>query len=255
VSKRNKRQGEGSADGVSRRLFLGALGIGGAAAFLNGCENAAGPVVSELPDPLGPVPQRRLTVPDSELAPPAPKGVLPPPVVAKEPAGTYGILPRSMWAKAGPDMGRVDPMDGVKLITFHHSGDPKPFTTNDFGETAQHLEYVREYHRSRNFQDIGYHFAIDRSGRVWQLRSLRFQGQHVRYNNEHNVGVVVLGNFDLQSMTQAQKDKVKVFGALLRKQYGLPIARVFTHQELVKTECPGDNMQPYMVAVRKQRLI
>ncbi|HVX83780.1 MAG TPA: peptidoglycan recognition family protein [Phycisphaerae bacterium] len=242
----------------SRRFFLGALGLAAAGALLTGCENAGagdGEVMSSLPNPIDRTAPRKLPVPDSENAPPAPPRPLPPPVVAKEPTGNYGILPRSMWAKAGPDLSRVDPMDGVRLITFHHSGDPKPFLTSDFGETAQHLEYVREYHRSRNFQDIGYHFAIDRAGRVWQLRSLRYQGQHVRYNNEHNVGVVVLGNFDLQAMTQAQKDKVKVFGSLLRKQYGLPIAKVYTHQEIVSTECPGNNMQPYMVAVRKQRLI
>jgi len=116
-------------------------------------------------------------------------------------------------------------MNGVRLITFHHSGDPKPFAATDYVATAQHLEYVREYHRSRNFQDIGYHFAIDRAGRVWQLRSLAYQGQHVRYNNEHNIGIVVLGNFDLQGMTQAQKDRIKIFGAVVRKQYGLPISR------------------------------
>ncbi len=146
-------------------------------------------------------------------------------------------------------------MNGVRLITFHHSGDPKPFTTSDYAQTAQHLEYVREYHRSRDFQDIGYHFAIDRAGRVWQLRSLAYQGQHVRYNNEHNLGIVVLGNFDLQPMTAAQQEKIKTFGLLVRKQYGLGINRLYTHQEIVSTECPGDDMQPYMVKIRRQGLI
>jgi hypothetical protein len=209
--------------------------------------------VQNLPDPLTPAPYKG-GVADRELAPPVPTKPLPPPATVRPPEN-YGILPRSAWAKAGPDMSRVDPMDGVRLITFHHSGDPKPFTTSDYAETAQHLEYVREYHRSRNFQDIGYHFAIDRAGRVWQLRSLKYQGQHVRYNNEHNIGVVVLGNFDLQAPSTAQKEKIKIFGQLLRKQYGLPISRVYTHQEIVKTECPGDNMQPFMVSIRKQGLV
>lgn len=249
--------------GLSRRAMLGILGAVGAATFLTACENtnsaASKTSKTSLPDPLDPArpESARSLVPESSnnYVPPIARQPLPPPPVAKEPANTYGILPRSMWARSGPDLKRVDPMNGVKLITFHHSGDPKAFTTTDFGETAQHLEYVREYHRSRNFQDIGYHFAIDRAGRVWQLRSLRYEGQHVRYNNEHNLGVVVLGNFDLQHMTQAQKEKVKSFGLLLRKQYALPISRVYTHQEIVKTECPGDDMQPYMVAIRKQRLI
>ncbi len=161
-----------------------------------------------------------------------------------------------MWARGGPDLARVDPAgNGVKLITFHHSGDPKVFTTTDFGETAQHLEYVREYHRSRNFQDIGYHFAIDRAGRVWQLRSLKYEGQHVRYNNEHNLGVVVLGNFDMQPMTQQQKTKSASSVPSSASNTPSPIARVYTHQEIVSTECPGHGIQPYMVAIRRERLI
>jgi hypothetical protein len=244
------------AAGVSRRSFLTLLGLGGAAAFLAGCNSNpdANKVVADLPDPLSPVPLTKSDMPDREWAPPVPTRPLPPPVTTKEP-NNYGIIPRSAWAKDGPDLSRVDPMNGVRLITFHHSGDPKPFWATDYAETAQHLEYVREYHRSRNFQDIGYHFAIDRSGRVWQLRSLKYQGQHVRYNNEHNVGVVTLGNFDMQSPTQAQKDKIRVFGNLLRKQYSLPVSRVYTHQEIVSTECPGRAMQPYMVQIRRQGLI
>jgi len=239
--------------------MLTLLGLGGAATLLSACDGDGNPAsnraVSELPDPLSPTPLKKANgLPDKEYAPPPPGKPLPPAVTSKEPQN-YGIVPRSAWAKAGPDLKRVDPMDGVKLITFHHSGDPKPFTTADYAETAQHLEYVREYHRSRNFQDIGYHFAIDRAGRVWQLRSLKYQGQHVRYNNEHNIGVVCLGNFDLQTMSAAQKDKARSFGQLLRHQYGLSISQVKTHKEIVKTECPGNDMQPFMVMLRTQKLI
>jgi len=233
--------------------MLAALGVGGALAALAGCENPNASV-ADLPDPLSPIPTRRYNGFDRETAPPAPTKPLAPPVTSREPANN-GIIPRSAWAKAGPNMQTIDPMNGVRLITFHHSGDPKPFTADDYASTAQHLEYVREYHRSRRFQDIGYHFAIDRAGRVWQLRSLAYQGEHVRNNNEHNIGIVVLGNFDLQTMTAAQKEKAKAFGLLVRKQYSLPIARVYTHQEIVSTECPGDNMQPYMQQIRKQGLI
>jgi hypothetical protein len=243
-------------EGISRRAWLGLFGLGAAGAFLASCDSdgASSRVVGDLPDPFAPGTPGRPGIADKELAPPVPVKPLPPPVTTRPP-DNYGIIPRTSWAKDGPDLKRVDAMNGVRLITFHHSGDPKPFSTTDYAETAQHLEYVREYHRSRNFQDIGYHFAIDRAGRVWQLRSLKYQGQHVRSNNEHNIGVVVLGNFEMQAMSQAQKDKIKVFGQLLRKQYALPVARLYTHQEIVSTECPGDAMQPFMVQIRKQGLV
>ena len=233
--------------GITRRNLLAALGLGGAAAWLAGCDSNHS---ARLPDGS----MRDSALGDRGYAAPSPTGPLAPPPTTHAP-NSYGILPRSAWTRVGPNLATIDPMNGVKLITFHHSGDPKPFTTTDYAETAQHLEYVREYHRSRGFQDIGYHFAIDRAGRVWQLRSLSYEGQHVRYNNEHNIGIVVLGNFDQQAMSQAQKDKVRSVGLLVRKQYGLPISRIYTHQEIVSTECPGTGMQPYMVQVRKQGLV
>jgi len=243
----------------SRRTFLGLLGIG-ALGVVTGCENPKTPVTrgtAEMPPVDAEVGPRALVVDPEQYHLPTMPPKLPanrPPVAAVKP-DSAGILPRSAWAHAGPDLARVDAMNGVRLITFHHSGDPKPFWENGVPETAQHLEYVREYHRQRNFQDIGYHFAIDRMGRVWQLRSLKYQGQHVRYNNEHNIGVVCLGNFDMQAMTSQQKERVKTFGQLLRKEYNLPIKRIYTHQEIVSTECPGHGMQPFMVQVRKQGLI
>jgi len=237
----------------SRRTFL-SLSAVAATAWLAGCESSQ-PPTANLPDPVPLIPRKSSLADRGYAAPSPPPTSKPVPPVTPQPANTYDIIPRSVWSRGGPNMQTIDAMNGVKLITFHHSGDPKPFTSLDYAETAQHLEYVREYHRSRNFQDIGYHFAIDRAGRVWQLRSLAYQGQHVRQNNEHNIGIVVLGNFDLQNMSQAQKDKARWFGALVRKQYNLPISRVYTHQEIVSTECPGDAMQPYMVQLRRQGLI
>ena len=156
-------------------------------------------------------------------------------------------------------------MGGVNLLTFHHDGDPVPFAQDDYWLTAQYLERIRAYHAREGFQDIGYHFAIDRAGRVWELRPLAYRGEHVREGydlnhqmhkwNDNNVGVVVLGNFMLQSPTDAQKKKICSFGALLRSQYKLSIAQVKVHQELVSTECPGIHLRPYMNDIRSNRLI
>jgi len=242
---------------LNRRELLGLLGVASLAALVAGCARSTGITGKRnLPESYAGTYSPTAIVPDREsYAPPT----LPTPARTKPlptlPTNSFGIIPRTAWAGDGPNMKTIDPMNGIGLLTFHHSGDPKAFTENEYSETAAHLEYVRQYHRSRGFQDIGYHFAIDRMGRVWQLRSLKYQGQHVRYNNEHNIGVVVLGNFDLQKPTQAQLDRIRTFGNLLRKQYVLPIDRVKTHREIVSTECPGDYMQPYMVRIRREGLI
>jgi hypothetical protein len=180
------------------------------------------------------------------------------------PASANGVIPRSVWTKAGPAKPYM-PMDGINLLTFHHDGDPVPFAQDDYWLTAQYLERIRAYHAKEGFQDIGYHFAIDRAGRVWELRPVAYRGEHVRTEvgkdgvlhrwNDHNVGVVVLGNFMLQTPTDAQKQKICSFGSSLRQQYKLSLAQVKVHQELVATECPGVQLRPYLDQIRQRQLI
>jgi hypothetical protein len=221
-----------------------------------------------MQDSNGPVPKTSsMTVPatgtDEGYAPPASFTVAHDAPVTRAPMSN-GVIPRAAWTKAGPAKPMV-PMNGVELVTFHHDGDPGGFYKDGYTETALYLERIRAYHVKEKFEDIGYHYAIDRAGRVWQLRPVQYRGEHVRNGydtrhqlhrwNDHNVGVVVLGNFMLQEPTAAQKAKICVLGAKLRRQYDLSIAQVKVHQELVTTECPGIHMRPYMDEVRKQEMI
>ena len=162
-------------------------------------------------------------------------------------------------------------MGGVNKVTIHHSGDGKPFMGESVAEVARHLQIVLQAHLQRGMVDIGYHFAIDRVGRVWQLRWLEYEGQHVRAskdgtrNNEHNVGVVVLGDFDVQGVTVPQRDKLVEFVNVVRGRYGLMLANgrppppragtLFMHGELVETDCPGRQLKPLIVDARRRGVI
>ena len=117
------------------------------------------------------------------------------------------LMLRSTWAKAAPVTSRLNPMGSIKLITVHHEGwTPVFFTGADL--TAQRLDLVRRSHIERmDAGDIGYHFIIDRAGLLWHGRELRYQGAHVKDHNSNNLGIMVLGNFDLQQPT-AQPSQV-----------------------------------------------
>jgi hypothetical protein len=166
------------------------------------------------------------------------------------------VVPRSAWTRAGPDLSHMRPMDGVKLVTVHHSGDGKAFLATDATEVAMHIEGVRQWHRQRGMVDIGYHFAIDRAGRVWQLRHWKYEGQHVRIGaggvrwNEHNIGVVVLGDFTRQNLSAAQTERLVEFVGFLRTRYTLPRGAVKMHGELVDTDCPGGTLGTF---IKQQR--
>ncbi|MDZ4831031.1 MAG: peptidoglycan recognition family protein [Phycisphaerae bacterium] len=161
-----------------------------------------------------------------------------------------GFIPRARWAKSGPDAGDINPMLPVKSITIHHEG-WDPFTADDFGETASRIEHVRIAHRNAKgggYADIGYHFVIDREGRVWEGRSLKYQGAHVKKHNEGNVGIMCLGNFEEQTPTPKQLAGLSKQVKVMMVRYNVPIRRVYTHQEWqgAQTLCPGRTLQTWV---------
>jgi len=162
----------------------------------------------------------------------------------------FRAIPRGRWASQDPIPTRLNPMRQVARITVHHEG-WKPVWFSDAKTTAARLDLIRKSHINRmRAGDIGYHFIVDRAGRVWEGRSLRYQGAHVRANNEFNIGVMCLGNFDKQSPSSRQLLGLQNTLALLMKRYRVPLSQVKTHQEINPTACPGKNLQPRVAALR-----
>jgi len=170
-------------------------------------------------------------------------------VVERPTARTITIQPRSAWTRAGPRRWLADPMHGVSRITVHHDGMP-PVPLRGRADVTRRIESIRRSHVAKGWADIGYHYVIDPFGRVWQARPVSLQGAHVKYHNPHNLGIMVLGNFEVQRPTPAALASVDAFVTDRMRAYGIPLARVYTHRELRPTACPGRNLQRHMVLAR-----
>jgi hypothetical protein len=160
--------------------------------------------------------------------------------------------PRADWTSAPPDESDLNPMLPIEAITVHHDGLDALVTGTALGEMASRLERYRVGHRARGWADIGYHLVVDRGGVLWEGRAIRWQGAHVKDHNEGNVGVLVMGNFELQQPTAAQLATLERVLADLMATYGVARSRVLTHLEWpsARTSCPGRHLQPRIEAMR-----
>lgn len=233
-------------DHTSRRDLIAASGLLAAAWLLSGCQSGGTAPVARLPGPLWP---------DQEPGDPAKSITAPVPPKATSPvaAGPMpGVMPKSSWTSVAPIVSRAERMNGVSRITVHHSAIPSAGLT-ERGAIVRQLQGIQREHMHRRgepFADIGYHYIIDPTGQVWEGRSLSLQGAHVAAQNEHNLGIMCMGNFDRQSPTQAQLSTLQRFLSGQMRRYGVPVNRVYTHRELGKSSCPGNNLQRYMVSAR-----
>ncbi|MEM7681644.1 MAG: N-acetylmuramoyl-L-alanine amidase [Planctomycetota bacterium] len=232
----------------------------GLAFALTGCASGARRMGSPSrpappwPGAVAPPARRVRPILATPSATPAPAPVLPTVETATSIPG-LSVVGRERWARYGANRREIHAMSGIRKITLHHEG-AKPVTFRDFDTTAEHIERLRKSHvGSRGWSDIGYHFIVDRSGRVWEGRSLAYQGAHVRENNPHNVGVMLLGNFERQAPTRAQLRSAYNTIQALKGRYGVPSSRVYTHRELVPTACPGRLLQTEIDSARRQKLI
>ena len=161
------------------------------------------------------------------------------------------VLPRGLWTGEQLDSSQADRMNGIRHVTIHHEGSPNPRTLTGLDETAELLERIRRYHvQGLGWADIGYHYVIDRAGRVWECRPIDWQGAHVRHHNEHNVGIMVLGNFEIQRPSDAQLERLPRFLADLRRRHGVDAVDVRSHREWAATACPGRLLQPHFQTMR-----
>ena len=217
----------------TRRLFLG-----GTLLVLGGCATKTGTTLARLPGPIW--------TPPAHPRPPTPTPL----------PSTAGVISRTAWAKGTPIPTRMDRMTPIHRVTVHHDG-MSPFTDTSMSAARQRLESIRRAHlrrRPQPFGDIGYHFAIDPAGRVWAGRPLAWQGAHVRGQNQGNLGIVVLGNYDQQRLNAAQENALVRFLSQQMRTYRIRSNRVATHQEMAATACPGKSLQAFMVSARKGRL-
>lgn len=120
----------------------------------------------------------------------------------------------------------------VSNLIVHHSASPRDTTT---------VEKIREWHKARGWDDVGYHWVIESSGIIRQGRPPTVKGAHCRGRNWDSWGVCVVGDNTKASeaWNEAQEDALmRLIGAV---RVILPGVKVLGHREFggAQTECPG----------------
>lgn len=171
------------------------------------------------------------------------------------PGKTYTIYARSSFSEADPhSLGsasggaeRRNPMNIIEqsydwaydpgrrgatthIVLHHAAGDG----------TAQ---AIHSYHKDAlGWAGIAYHFYVRKDGSVYRGRPLDWNGGHTSGYNRVAVGVCFEGNYETETMGEAQLAAGRELVRKLRTMY--PAAAVVRHRDLNGTACPGGNF-PY----------
>lgn len=124
-------------------------------------------------------------------------------------------------------------------IILHHTAISGP---------GDQLWKVENYHKSRGWAKsnhgwhIGYHYLIEKSGKVIYARHETEEAAHTIGQNKSSIGVALAGNFNFEEPTADQIKTLKGLLSRIVKTYGLRADRIFGHRSFGFTDCPGTRL-------------
>lgn len=131
-------------------------------------------------------------------------------------------------------------MNNPLKIIIHHTGGTD---SNPLADTSNHTyEIVKEYHQLLGWGKIGYHYFIEKSGKVTQGRNDFEEGAHTIGQNKSSLGICLAGNFDLTLPTQSQEDALRILLQKKLKEHGISSSQIFPHRIYAKKTCYGNRL-------------
>ena len=124
--------------------------------------------------------------------------------------------------------GSLSKRKSTQRIILHHAAGSN-FTVED----------IHRMHKNNGWSGIGYHFYVRKDGSVFRGRPEWAIGAHAGGSNYNSIGICAEGNFENESMSDAQKNAIIELVNYLKDKYGISIIQ--RHKDVCSTACPGRN--------------
>lgn len=121
-------------------------------------------------------------------------------------------------------------ISSIKRNILHHSGT----------SVLQSVETIHNYHKNtRGYAGIGYHFYVRKDGFIYKGRPIEYVGGHAYGSNYDSIGICAEGNYNEETMPEAQKQAIIELLKYIKDNYG--ITKTQKHKDVCATTCPGNN--------------
>ena len=111
-------------------------------------------------------------------------------------------------------------------------------------------EEIRQWHKERGWNDIGYHDVIRRDGTLEKGRDISIAGAHAKGHNFSSIGVCLIGGVDGNGKGEdnfaiIQKQNLRVYLDFMALRF--PDAEILGHRDIegVKKDCPCFNVREW----------
>jgi N-acetylmuramoyl-L-alanine amidase len=137
------------------------------------------------------------------------------------------------------------PEHTISKITIHHGGvEVKPDK-----DPVQYMQNLQRFSmEEKKWMDIPYHYSIDLQGKIYACRPIQYPGDtNTEYDPTGHVLINVIGNYEIQKISEVQLQAIVKLTAWLAAKYSVPVRDIAGHKDYSKmTVCPGKDLYKYL---------
>ena len=110
---------------------------------------------------------------------------------------------------------------------------------------------IKQWHKDRGFDDIGYHYVIDLDGTIEKGREEDLVGAHCKGHNATSIGICYVGGCDKNmkpkdTRTPEQKRSMLSLVRKLVNKYKIPVTQIWAHHDFDKHKaCPSFDVSEF----------
>ena len=127
-----------------------------------------------------------------------------------------------------------------EVIVVHHTGGTN---ANPLLDTSnQTFKIIQDYHISLGWENIGYHWVIEKNGKVVEGRPEHYYGAHTKEQdmNTKSIGTCLVGNFDATLPTKEQENAlVGLIRAIQGRYPNITNDKIVPHRKYANKTCFG----------------
>ncbi len=176
------------------------------------------------------------------------------------------ICTRACWSARAPGC-TISQMASLNRAIIHHTAGSTDYST-DLTASKSKVRGIQNYHMdTQGWCDVGYHFMVDAGGNIFEGRSGSMsslpKGSHDSAN-DNSFGFNIMGNYEVQSPTEASRDSLYDVIAWRMPSAWSPfgsasgycgdegcrtVGWLDGHNKVKSTSCPGANLyNPYITS-------
>ena len=120
-------------------------------------------------------------------------------------------------------------MRDITTLIVHHSASPLITTAKQ----------MKAWHKAKGWNDIGYHYVIEATGKLVRGRPIEVIGAHCKGFNTDSVGVCLSGDNTRDAEKWGLSQMAVLFDLIHCFRLVFPNIKILGHKDLGATECPG----------------